>query len=66
MRATIKDVAKLARVSPSTVTRVIQNSSPISQKTKDFVRKSKAHLNYHPNLNSRSLVTSYTQVHVQV
>ena len=39
MRATIKDVAKLAGVSPSTVTRVIQNSSSISQKTKDKVRQ---------------------------
>lgn len=62
MRATIKDVAKLAGVSPSTVTRVIQNSSAISQKTKDLVRKAMADLNYHPNLNARSLVSSYTQV----
>ncbi|MGT2951092.1 LacI family transcriptional regulator [Streptococcus cuniculi] len=62
MRATIKDVAKLAGVSPSTVTRVIQNSSAISQKTKDSVRKAMAELNYHPNLNARSLVSSYTQV----
>ncbi|HEL9645331.1 TPA: LacI family DNA-binding transcriptional regulator [Streptococcus suis] len=62
MRATIKDVAKLAGVSPSTVTRVIQNSSAISQKTKDAVRKAMQDLNYHPNLNARSLVSSYTQV----
>lgn len=62
MRATIKDVAKLAGVSPSTVTRVIQNSSAISQKTKDSVRKAMAELNYHPNLNARSLVSSYSQV----
>jgi len=62
MRATIKDVAKLAGVSPSTVTRVIQNSSAISQKTKDLVRKAMTELNYHPNLNARSLVSSYTQV----
>ncbi|WP_242236846.1 LacI family DNA-binding transcriptional regulator [Streptococcus acidominimus] len=62
MRATIKDVAKLAGVSPSTVTRVIQNSSAISQKTKDIVRKAMVELNYHPNLNARSLVSSYSQV----
>lgn len=62
MRATIKDVAKLAGVSPSTVTRVIQNSSSISQKTKDKVRQAMEELKYHPNLNARSLVSSYTQV----
>ncbi|MGT2964899.1 LacI family DNA-binding transcriptional regulator [Streptococcus acidominimus] len=62
MRATIKDVARLAGVSPSTVTRVIQNSSAISQKTKDIVRKAMVELNYHPNLNARSLVSSYSQV----
>ena len=62
MRSTIKDVAKLAGVSPSTVTRVIQNSSSISEKTKETVRKAMEELHYHPNLNARSLVSSYTQV----
>lgn len=62
MRTTIKDVAKLAGVSPSTVTRVVQNSPSISEKTKEVVRKAMAELQYFPNLNARSLVSSYTQV----
>ncbi|MEW4354764.1 LacI family DNA-binding transcriptional regulator [Streptococcus pneumoniae] len=62
MRVTIKDVAKLAGVSPSTVTRVVQNKSSISDETKKRVRKAMKELNYHPNLNARSLVSSYTQV----
>ena len=62
MSVTIKDVAKLAGVSPSTVTRVVQNKSTISEDTKKRVRKAMKELNYHPNLNARSLVSSYTQV----
>ena len=62
MPVTIKDVAKAAVVSPSTVTRVIQNKSTISDETKKRVRKAMKELNYHPNLNARSLVSSYTQV----
>ena len=62
MPVTIKDVAKAAGVSPSTVTRVIQNKSTISDDTKKRVRKTMKELNYHPNLNARSLVSSYTQV----
>lgn len=62
MRTTIKDVAKLAGVSPSTVTRVVQNSPSISEKTKEAVRKAMAELQYFPNLNARSLVSSYTRV----
>ena len=61
MPVTIKDVAKAAGVSPSTVTRVIQNKSTISDETKKRVRKAMKELNYHPNLNARSLVSSYTQ-----
>ena len=38
MRVTIKEVAKLAGVSPSTVTRVVQNKSTISDETKKRVR----------------------------
>ena len=56
MPVTIKDVAKAAGVSPSTVTRVIQNKSTISDETKKRVRKAMKELNYHPNLNARSLV----------
>ena len=62
MPVTIKDVAKAAGVSPSTVSRVIQNKSTISDETKKRVRKAMKELNYHPNLNARSLVSSYTQV----
>ena len=62
MPVTIKDVAKAAGVSPSTVTRVIQNKSTISDENKKRVRKAMKELNYHPNLNARSLVSSYTQV----
>lgn len=62
MRVTIKDVAKLAGVAPSTVTRVIQNKSTISDETKKRVRKAMVELDYHPNLNARSLVSQSSQV----
>lgn len=62
MRITIKEVAKLAGVSPSTVTRVVQNKSTISEETKKQVRAAMKELNYHPNLNARSLVSNATQV----
>ena len=62
MRVTIKEVAKLAGVSPSTVTRVVQNNSTISEETKKRVRAAMKELDYHPNLNARSLVSQSTQV----
>ena len=62
MRVTIKEVAKLAGVSPSTVTRVVQNKSTISEETKKRVRAAMKELDYHPNLNARSLVSQSTQV----
>ncbi|MET3194049.1 LacI family DNA-binding transcriptional regulator [Bacillus sp. OAE603] len=61
MTITIKDVAKLANVAPSTVSRVISNSPRISEKTKRKVRKVMDELNYHPNLNARSLANRSTK-----
>ncbi len=58
---TIKDVAKKAGVSPSTVSRVIADSSRISQDTKKKVRKAMSALGYHPNINARNLVAKKTK-----
>ncbi|MHC0036732.1 LacI family DNA-binding transcriptional regulator [Pseudoneobacillus sp. C159] len=61
MAVTIKDVAKLANVAPSTVSRVIANSSRISEKTKEKVREAMEQLGYHPNFIARSLASQSTQ-----
>lgn len=61
MPVTIKDVAKLAGVSPSTVSRVIADSPKISQATKDQVTKAMEDLNYHPNAIARSLANKSTK-----
>ncbi len=58
---TIKDVAKLARVSPSTVSRVISDSKQISDETKKRVKKAMKELGYHPNMIARSLITKSSQ-----
>ncbi|MFD1397001.1 LacI family DNA-binding transcriptional regulator [Kroppenstedtia eburnea] len=59
--ATIKDVAKLAGVSPSTVSRVIAGSDRISERTKERVRRAMNEVNYVPNAIARSLVRSRTR-----
>jgi DNA-binding LacI/PurR family transcriptional regulator len=61
MAVTIKDVAKLADVAPSTVSRVIANSSRISEKTKKKVRDAMEQLGYHPNFIARSLASQTTK-----
>ncbi|WP_223589402.1 LacI family DNA-binding transcriptional regulator [Neobacillus bataviensis] len=61
MSVTIKDVAKLAEVAPSTVSRVIANNSRISEETKRKVKKAMKQLGYHPNQNARSLASQSTQ-----
>ena len=59
-KTTIKDVAKIADVSPSTVSRVISDSPNISQETKERVKKVMEKINYHPNKIARSLVNQQT------
>lgn len=61
MAVTIKDVAKLAGVAPSTVSRVLANSSRISQATKDKVYLAMDELGYHPNYHARSLAVKSTK-----
>jgi DNA-binding LacI/PurR family transcriptional regulator len=58
---TIKDVAKLAKVNPSTVSRVIANNPVISQETRQKVLTVMAELNYYPNLVARNLVSRITK-----
>ncbi len=62
MAITIKDVARLADVAPSTVSRVIANNPRISEKTKKKVREAMTELGYHPNFIARSLANQSTQV----
>lgn len=62
MAVTIKDVAKLANVSPSTVSRVISENAKISKDTKARVYTAIEHLGYHPNEVARSLANNSTNV----
>lgn len=57
MAATIKDVAKKAGVSISTVSRVINDSKPVSSEVKKRVQEVVKELNYKPNEIARTLVT---------
>lgn len=59
---TIKDVAKKAGVSPSTVSRVISQNSKISKETSDKVLKCMKELGYYPNAIARSLANQKTGV----
>ncbi|WP_226086249.1 LacI family DNA-binding transcriptional regulator [Mesobacillus sp. S13] len=61
MAVTIKDVAKAAGVSPSTVSRVIADHPHINEVTKKRVRKVMEKLGYHPNFQARSLVVRSTE-----
>lgn len=55
MKPKISDVAKLAGVSPTTVSRVLNNRGYISEETRENVQKAMNELNYFPNDVARSL-----------
>ena len=55
MRATVKDVARLAGVSPKTVSNVMNGIVPVSGPTRIKVEQAMAELDYVPNLSARGL-----------
>lgn len=57
MASTIKDVARVAGVSPSTVSRVLAGNPRISPETHEKVRAVMDELRYYPHAIARSLVT---------
>lgn len=58
MAATIRDIAKIAKVSTATVSRVINNDDRVTEKTAQIVRDAIKQCNYVPNTNARSLKSS--------
>ena len=58
--ATIKDVAKKAGVSPSTVSRTLKDNPAISEETKIKVRAAMDELGYVPNIAAQVLATGLT------
>ncbi|MBD1577484.1 LacI family transcriptional regulator [Vibrio sp. S11_S32] len=59
---TSKDVAKLAGVSQSTVSRVFVPGSSVAEKTKQKVYEAAKTLNYRPNAFARSLTTNESKL----
>jgi LacI family transcriptional regulator len=58
--ATIKDVAREANVSIATVSRVFNDSGPVSEATRLRIREVAARLRYSPHGVARSLITAKT------
>lgn len=62
MAVTIKDIAKMANVSPSTVSRVVDENPRISKKTSEKVKRVMKEMDYHPNMLARSLARKDTKI----
>lgn len=61
MAITLDDIAKIAKVSPSTVSRVISNNPSISKATREKVLKIMDEMNFQPNIVARSLANNSTK-----
>lgn len=56
MRATIKEIAKEAKVSIATVSRALHNDKRVTEETRELILKIAKKLNYTPNLLARNFV----------
>lgn len=61
MTINIKDVAREANVSMSTVSRVINNNYPVKDETRKRVEATIKKLNFNPNMLARSLINQNTK-----
>ncbi len=59
--ATLKDMAKMLNLSPSTVSRALRNHPDISTATKKRVTDLATEMDYHPNSIAQSLTTRKTK-----
>ncbi|MFU0831472.1 MAG: Transcriptional regulator, LacI family [Oscillospiraceae bacterium] len=57
MSVTIKDIAKRANVSHTTVSRALRNSPLIGEKTRKRIQELAKEMNYVPNMSAKGLVT---------
>ncbi|MBE2271448.1 MAG: LacI family DNA-binding transcriptional regulator [Anaerolinea sp.] len=62
MKNGLEDIAKLAGVSKSTVSRVINNQPNVNEKTRERVMEIIREVNFRPNKAARALVTQHTRV----
>ncbi|KPU27257.1 hypothetical protein TR13x_05755 [Caloranaerobacter sp. TR13] len=62
MKVTISDIARIAGVSKSTVSRVLNNSKPVSEEVRKKVLKAIEDTNYKPSLLARSLANKKTNL----
>jgi len=60
-KVTIKDIARMANVSHTTVSRALNNKSRICKETKEKILTLARELNYRPNFIARSLVMRQTK-----
>jgi LacI family repressor for deo operon, udp, cdd, tsx, nupC, and nupG len=63
---TIKEIARRLRISPSTVSRALQDNPRISQKTREAVRALAGQLKYFPSTTARNLRSGKTGVFAMV
>ncbi|MGB4476255.1 MAG: LacI family DNA-binding transcriptional regulator, partial [Bacillota bacterium] len=59
---TIKDIARKVGVSPSVVSRALNNKYGVKESTRQAVLRAAKELGYHPNVAARSLVTKRTEM----
>ena len=62
MKPGIKDVAKVAGVSPTTVSRVLNNKGYVSAETREHIENLIKEYNYRPNAVARSLIRKDTEM----